>query len=393
MTLIKSEEELISSSESKRSYKKVIAGIILVSLVILFMITYVFFNHNKMPLLSIVISEVLSFFHDTAWYVSEIYWGNDEYLWTSILLSVEVYLFTFTLIRLVSGEVLVESETKKKPSKYNRFLYFFILMVRRFITFINDIRETYVYVILNRQDTSKEIDLGYYYLITCLTLGVILSILIVISYEYSQLLTWSIFLACLFIIFPSIIAITKIDELDEEFKEITCISWRSSNEIVVRDGDMLLNIREGVVLLGLSIGTGIVGIVTTLGAILIKPSLIFTIIPATFDMISLITALMEFTGLKIVLKVMRDIEGLSIGLLNLLPIVSWSIYGGGVICTFLNRFRWITSVDLILTFIASVWVLIAMFSGALSGHFKYSLKSLIKRILLFIIPLLLLLIH
>jgi len=379
------------SSKNKSTNKRVVISLVLLSLTIALAVLYVFFDHNKMPIVSMIVSEVLSFLHETAWYVSEIYWSNDEYLWTSILLSVEVYLFTFTLIRLVSGEFLEKNNSKKPSLKYSRFFYFFIIMIRRFMTFINDIRETYVYVILNRRDTSKEVDLSYYYLITCLTLGIILSILIIISYEYSRLLAWLIFIACLLTIFPSIIAISKIDEFDKEFREITCIFWRSPNEMIVKDGDVLLNIREGVVLLGLSIGTGVVGIVTTLGAILIKPSLIFTIIPATFDMISLITALMEFTGLRIVLKVMRDIEGLGVGLLNLLPIVSWSIYGGGVICTILNRLKWITSVDLILTFIVSIWILIAMLSGTLSGHFKYSLKSLAKRILLFIVPLFLLL--
>jgi len=381
-------------STSSGKARKVLVVLISCLLVISLLVLYSLFNNKyTKPICSMIISETLSFLNETTRNVGEIYWSNAEYLWTSILLSVEVYLFAFILIRLVSSKLITDEKSKKSPPKHSRLLYFFTIVIRRFITFINDLRETYVYVILNRRDTSREIDLGYYYLVTCLTLGITLSILVVISYEYSQILMWIIFLTCLFMIFPSIIAISKIDELDQDLKNIIGVSWRAPGEIVVRDGDVLLSIREGIILLGLSIGTGIVGIITTLGAILIKASLIFTIVPATFDMISLITALMEFTGLKVVLRVMRDIEGLGIGLLNLLPIVSWSIYGGGIICVLLHRFKWITSIDLILTFIASIWILIAMLSGTLSGHFKCSLKSLAKRIILFIIPLLLLLVH
>ena len=97
--------------------------------------------------------------------------------------------------------------------------------------------------------------------------------------------------------------------------------------------------------------------------------------------------------MKIVVRAIKDLEGLGIGLLNMFPIISWSIYGGGVIYVLLYRLRWAASTDLILTFIASVWILIAMFSGTLSNRFKYSLKSLAKRIVLFMIPLFLLLIH
>jgi len=381
------------SKPQKRS-KKIAIVLVFLLTVVIFLVLYMSLDNSYIkPTYNMVVSEVLSFFSETARNVGEIYWNNVEYLWTSILISIEVYFFTFILIRLVSGKILEGKEVDQPPLKHSRFFYFFTILVRRFITFINDIRETYTFVILNKHDTSREVDLNYYYLVTCLTLGIVLSIFLVASYEYNPILMWFIFLVCLFTMFPSIIALSKVDELNEDLKKIVGIAWHPPGEIAVKDGDLLLNVREGIILLGLSIGAGMVGIITTLGAILIKATLFFTIVPATFDMISLITALMEFTGLKMVVRAIKDLEGLGIGLLNMFPIISWSIYGGGVIYVLLYRLRWAASTDLILTFIASVWILIAMFSGTLSNRFKYSLKSLAKRIVLFMIPLFLLLIH
>ena len=379
-----------SSDEAGRKILPVLACLFATSLFAAYLLVS---NEYARSIGTAIALEVLSLLHETAEYVGEIYWSDVEYLWTSILLSVEVYLFTFILIHLVSNKTSTSNEPKEVGARYSRLVHFFTIFVRRFITFINDLRETYVYILLNKRESPMEVDLSYYYLLTCLTLGIVLSIAIVASYEYSQFLMWAIFLASLFAVFSSIAAMSELDELDRSLKEVIGISRRPTGEIVVKDGDVLLSVREGIVPLGLSIGTGIVGILTTLGAILMKPALIFTLVPATFDMVSLITALMEFTGLRKVLRVLGDFERLSMGLLNLLPAVSWSIYGGGIICVLFHKFKWVTSIDLILTFITSVWILIATLSGALSGYFKKSPKSIAKRVILSAVPLSLLVVR
>ncbi|RLE58485.1 MAG: hypothetical protein DRN53_08265 [Thermoprotei archaeon] len=339
---------------------------------------------------SILILGVLHFLNETARYVAAIYWGNSEYLWTSILLSVEVYFFSFILVNLVSGRNLKGASSESRSTS-SRILYLLSILVRHFITLIHDIRRTYVYAFMNKRVLSRNVDLSYYYLLTWLILGIILSILIIISYEYSHTLMWSIFLVFLFITASILIVVSSVEVLEEEFKKTVGISCKGGEEIVVRDGNVVLRIKGRLIALGLSVGTGIAGIITTLGAIIIKPSLAFTIIPATFDMLSLISALTEFTGLRRIRESLSNLRSLGIGLLNLLPTISWSIYTGGIICLIFHELKWTPSVDLILTIIASIWILISVLSGTFPTHFKYSIQSITKRIILFLLPFFLLL--
>ena len=369
-----------------------VRNIIILTLCMLVLMIMLFALRSFLSVRVLPVSETLRFLNETAMYVTVIYMTNLEYLWTSIIISVEVFFFSSILVSLVSSKNLKEVKKWNVSPRYNRILCFLTILVRHFITIINDLRRTYIYAFLDKKPSERSVNLNYHYLLTCLILGIVLSILILVSYEYSATLMWIIFSFYLFIVMSILVVISNIGVLEERFKDVVGISCEREEEVRVKDGSITLRIEERVIALGLSIGTGIAGIITTIGAILIKPSLVFTIIPATFDMLSLIFALTEFIGLKRITEGLSNLKNIGVGLLNLLPTISWSIYIGGVLYFLFQELRWKLPVDLILTIIASVWVSISVFSGAFSAHFKYSLTSIAKRIILFLLPFLLLLI-
>ena len=322
--------------------------------------------------------------------VKELYWKNTEYLWTSIILSIEVYIFTFILIRIF----LMKSNSnkniaKKFTKKYKRFLYLFVILTRLFINIVNDLREMHMYVILGSKLSERVVRLDHYYLVASFITGILMSIAIITFYEISQALTWFIFLLLLITFLLYMITLGILNNVGPEVKESLGVYYENGL-IIVNQGDIKLTVSEKTILLGSSISFNAIGVITTLGAILMKLSLIFTLIPITSGMISLTISIAEFTGLSSIITILNDLNILSIGLISLLPSISWSIYIGGIIYVLTKYLNLSISQDALLILVAGVWMIIAMLTGSFSKGSKINIKWGIKIAVLFLMPLVLL---
>ena len=332
------------------------------------------------------------FLRDVSNSVFSLYKHNMEHLLVSIVLSFEILIFTFALLRILLGsnafpETISNAKTENESLK--RLLSILIRITEYWFIAINDIKE----ILTTSKKKLKDIDIDYEYLLVSFITGALLSSLLVITYPVDRFLFWLIFFLSLISLIDYIIATSSIDELDSNSKKKLGIKYDDKN-IYITYGiakPKKIKIGENIIALGISVGSGICGIITTLGAVILNASIIFTLVPITFDMISLLTALIEFSGLISFIKIFKNIKIIEGGVLALIPTISWSIYLGGFIKVLFSDLNFPITSGALLALFSAIWIMVAILLGAFLGRFKLSKKSTIISIVISIIPLFLLL--
>mgnify|MGYP001626404403 CR=1 FL=1 len=320
---------------------------------------------------------ICGLFAETRQCLWKIYFENSQYLWTGIFLSVEVYIFTFILTKIIKHELFRISSREERviaarPVKPN------LLLMLPLIVLIYALRDLHSYAAL------REKSLKYLCSMVCFLLGILLSLAIIVLYELAQPLMWLLFVFSLTAICLLIMSISRVSLLPADFD----ISIKKSS-IIVKNRSAELELEVNAIFLGLSVLSGMAGIITTVAAVLMRAPLIFSLIPATFDMISLLTALMELTELEIISSMISSGRAIAVGLAVVIPMISWSIYLGGFISSILKIMTPAAPENLVLMLLVGIWVLIAVILGAEVEKLKYSVRSIMMLLTLSIIPLLL----
>ncbi len=298
-----------------------------------------------------------------------LYQENLEYLWVSAFLAVEVYVFISIILRVLPYEVSMDkrrnqsegNEREVHEIKYERPLYLLVMMIRYSIIMISDFRRVLV-GISRGYKRRKEMDLGREFVMSAFIIGVIISISLMLVYGIGQYLFWALFAFYLFSTILYIVALGEVDKLDNKARRELGI-WYEDSRFIVSYGTVKtirIKVEEKIIALGLSIGTGICGVITTLGAAILSASLSFALVPLTFDMLSLISALIEFSGLKVILSIFRDLREIEAGIMTMPSMIFWSLYLIEITRALLSYFNLRIPTNTVLGVIAGTWILLAI---------------------------------
>ena len=298
-----------------------------------------------------------------------LYQENLEYLWVSAFLAVEVYVFISIILRVLPYEVSMDKRRNRSEGnerevheiKYERPLYLLVMMIRYSIIMISDFRRVLV-GISRGYKRRKEMDLGREFVMSAFIIGVIISISLMLVYGIGQYLFWALFAFYLFSTILYIVALGEVDKLDNKARRELGI-WYEDSRFIVSYGTVKtirIKVEEKIIALGLSIGTGICGVITTLGAAILSASLSFALVPLTFDMLSLISALIEFSGLKVILSIFRDLREIEAGIMTMPSMIFWSLYLIEITRALLSYFNLRIPTNTVLGVIAGTWILLAI---------------------------------
>ena len=294
-----------------------------------------------------------------------LYGGNIGYFWTSLILALEMHVFALAIFSIFAGgEEQLESAYKMPEwleRGYMRLFHAVMIVFRHVMLMIYEVwtaarREA------GRMSKSKpEDEIDNHYFTLSFTAGVVGSIILVLVYEVNAAVFWILTILYLVVVFLYIWSLGLVTTHRKAARQMGVYLDEGNLTIRHRYGRIRrLTISEGTVALGLSIGTGMCGIITTLGSAIVMAPIIFTLVPITFDMISVLTAMIEFQGLKTISKLIAELRGVEISGIAMLLIISWSVYISGVLMAILNAVHATVSTGVMLTTMFGVWVIIAV---------------------------------
>jgi len=295
-----------------------------------------------------------------------LYGGNIGYFWTSLILALEMHVFALAIFSIFAGGVEGQLESAYKTPKwleraYMRLFHAIMIVFRHIMLMIYEVwtaarREAGR---ISKSKPEDEIDNHYFTL--SFTAGVVGSIILVLVYEVNVAVFWMLTMLYLVVVFLYIWSLGLVTTHRKVARQMGVYLNEGNLTIRHRYGRIRrLTMTEGTVALGLSIGTGMCGIITTLGSAIVRAPIIFTLVPITFDMISVLTAMIEFQGLKAISRLITELKGVEISGIAMLLIISWSIYVSGVLMAILNVVHAAVSTGVVLTTMFGVWVIIAV---------------------------------
>ncbi len=347
--------------------------------------------------LSSLVDKSLFILHEIKGCVISLYKTNPEYLLVSGLLAFEVYVFVFFLLRILAYSVTairkgylkagVENERGYYELQYGHSSYFFIAFIRYIITIIGAIK----YILLARKPKgNEEINLDNSFIISALISSTVASVYLMLIYEVGQYLFWISFVFHLLLMMSFMIALGEIGKLSDGAKEELGISYKD-DILMLPYGVAGLTVRGSVMALSLSIGAGICGILTTLGATILRAPLIFTLVPLTFDVLSLLSALVEFSGLGALPLIFGDLkEAIRVGTSFISMTIIWSLYFSGGIMALLPHIGLGIATGIMLNLISGIWIMVAVLLSILGGRLRLTRKLLAANLILSFVPLILL---
>ncbi len=324
---------------------------------------------------------------------------NLEYLLVSALLAVETYFFLSVLLRMLLRGTR-EEERNSEPREEGkpgigsvRLLYFLIIISKYSLMMIGDLKRTLGLKEARRISIEpRRISLNYDFVIAAFVLGTFTSMTLLMIYEASRPLFWASFLASVLLLTAYMIILGCISELDKEAIRRLGI-WYEDDKLVVRYGvsrPAKLEVNEKVLALGLSVSSGVCGVIMTLGGTVLEASLAFTIVPITFDMLSLLTALMEFLGLRKAFSTLRNMGNSWSGLVAILPVISWSLYLVGALIVILANTGFHVPTSTALNLISGMWILLATLLSIVEEHIRPRGHDVILSMLSSLLPLMML---
>jgi len=304
--------------------------------------------------------------HDVSTSARMLYGGNIGYFWTSLILALEMHVFALAIFSIFAGGVEGQSELAYKTPRwlervYMRLFHAIMIVFRHIVLMMYEVWTTTRREAGRISKSKPEDKIDNQYFTLSFAAGVVGSIILILVYEVNAAVFWVLTTLYLVVVFLYIWSLGLVTTHRKVARQMGVYLNEGNLTIRHRYGRIRrLTISEGTVALGLSIGTGMCGIITTLGSAIVRAPIIFTLVPITFDMISVLTAMIEFQGLKTISKLIAELRGVEISGIAMLLIISWSVYISGVLMAILNAVHAAVSTGVVLTTMFGVWVLIAV---------------------------------
>ncbi len=309
------------------------------------------------------LSAVYLALHEVGLSARMLYGGNLGYLWTSLILALEMHLFALAIFAIFAGEV--GGRVFKIPKWFEatyKGLFHTVMIVFRHVMLMVYEAWTTARREAGRVSKSKPEDrIDNQYFMFSFVVGVVGSIVLIIVYEVNAAVFWTLTILYLLVVLLYMWSLGVVTSQRGMARQIGV--YLNEGNLTIRHrygGVRRLTISEGTVALGLSIGTGMCGIITTLGSAIVRAPILFTLVPITFDMISVLTAMIEFHGLKAISRLMSELRGVEVSGIAMLLIISWSVYVSGVLMAALKAVHAVVSTGVVLTTMFGVWVIIAI---------------------------------
>ena len=301
--------------------------------------------------------------HEVSLSARMLYGGNLGYLWTSLILALEMHLFALAIFAIFAGEG--RGKAFRIPKWFEatyRGLFRTVMIVFRHVMLMVYEAWTTARREAGRVSKSKSEDkIDNQYFMFSFVVGVVGSIILIIIYEVNVAVFWALTILYLLVVFLYMWSLGVVTSQRGMARQIGV--YLNEGNLTIRHrygGVRRLTISEGTVALGLSIGTGMCGIITTLGSAIVRAPIPFTLVPITFDMISVLTAMIEFHGLKAISRLISELRGVEVSGIAMLLIISWSVYVSGILMAALKAVHAVVSTGVILTAMFGIWVMIAI---------------------------------
>jgi len=328
--------------------------------------------------------------------VSLLFRDSLDYLGVNIVLSLEVHIFTLAVLavfRALRPGKGIKAEIEDAGSlPLNPSSYLSLALLKHSIMMAYDLKTILSLRKYGKSRPHRRVRLDESYLLGSLMIGVIASTILLLTYEVNYVLFWNVFLLYLLVIIVFMMALGRVSILDEAAGKSLGL-WHRGNSLIATYGTgelVEMRIGERTAILALSLSTGMCGVLTTLGSVLLRAPLTFTLVPITFDMLSVLTALMEFQGLRSIPRMFWDMKMLGMSILTMSLVISWGVYLSGVVYYISKILELSISTNMIVTMVSCMWMIIAITSSALLRNLSPTKRVALLGALLTLIPPLLL---
>nr|MDO8079492.1 hypothetical protein [Candidatus Freyarchaeota archaeon] len=322
------------------------------------------------------------------------YLSNIEYLWVNMALSLLVHIFMLLIFTIMKRNTLSTSipQNEEEIEKSNRWLHLRLISLN-IVKFVltNAYRFQRKFLSYGTDKTGEGEKLNAAYLILSLLCGFSIGLFLVLVSGTTYTLYASYLTVLIFIIW-FIIGLGTVryhikkngkDEIEVDYSySILKVEYKGIGEKTHQ-----ARVGERTVLLGLSVNTGFAGIITTIVATVFNFPLIFALIPVTFDMLSVISALLEYPGLKVIPILAEKFKKLP---LNLTLISSGSLYISGLFLAFRPPFLSETFVSII---VSMIWIFMAALLSIIMNYIEVKQLTSGMMLTLGLLPLIIIIIN
>lgn len=238
------------------------------------------------------------------WYQSfnELYLQDIEYFVTKICIAFLLHVF-ISIILLVLSEQRT-GETKHFSSRnvmIRSLLRAPLVVVREVFRYISKLKLLTVLQYHHLREKRAENRLEGEYILFQLSCGFIMAVVLLLLAKTQFTIAMVVAFVWTLVLIVFMIGLGEIRRLHPEERKNLEVGHTDGTICIESSKQYLLEGR--VSLLGVSLHAGMIGIVTTIGTGIVDEPLIFTLVPITFDMISVSSALLEFPGLKVIIRV------------------------------------------------------------------------------------------
>ncbi|MFX1351557.1 MAG: hypothetical protein ACFFA1_04985 [Promethearchaeota archaeon] len=300
--------------------------------------------------------------------VYEIYLVRLDYLITNMVLSILLHILMLVVITLFTTEqdslrdVSPDSEEFQKSGIWTYLRLFPLRLLKRVLVAICWSKSSFSRPSPDEKQQPEEERIDVPYLVVSMITGGFIALFLVLMSEFNYVLFICFYLIVVVLVLWLLIGLSWARYFGRLSAEEMGIGYNRTRLIVDwgKEDPCRFYLAEKVALLGLSLGTGLISILTTVGASIMVSTISFSLVPVTFSAISLLTAMLEFPGLKALPQVFREAKKLTASILTILLVISWSLYLTGVLWVILLSPLLKMSQNLMLAIMSTFWIITAV---------------------------------
>ncbi len=354
---------IYTMAEPTKASKRKVVGIA-VAVISITIVAYLLVSGLWYDLLSIIHSA--SALVKTSVY--EIYLVRLDYLITNMVLSILLHILMLVVITLFTTEqdslrdVSPDSEEFQKSGIWTYLRLFPLRLLKRVLVAICWSKSSFSRPSPDEKRQPEEERIDVPYLVVSMITGGFIALFLVLMSEFNYVLFICFYLIVVVLVLWLLIGLSWARYFGRLSAEEMGIGYNRTRLIVDwgKEDPCRFYLGEKVALLGLSLGTGLISILTTVGASIMVSTISFSLVPVTFSAISLLTAMLEFPGLKALPQVFREAKKLTASILTILLVISWSLYLTGVLWVILLSPLLKMSQNLMLAIMSTFWIITAV---------------------------------
>ncbi|MFX0096973.1 MAG: hypothetical protein ACFE7E_04350 [Candidatus Hodarchaeota archaeon] len=332
--------------------------------------------------------------------VYEIYLAQLDYLVTNMVLSILLHILMLVVITLFTTEhdsskdVSPDSEEIQKNGIWTYLRLFPLRLLKRVLVAICWSKSSFSRTSPDEKQQLEGEKIDVPYLVVSMITGGFIALFLVLMSQFNYFLFICFYLIIVALVLWLLIGLSWARYFGRLSAERMGIGYNRSRLIVDwgKEDPCRFYLGEKVALLGLSLGTGLIGILTTVGASIMVSTISFSLIPVTFSTISVLTAMLEFPGLKALPQVFREAKKLTASILTILLVISWSLYLTGVLWVILLSPLLKMSQNLMLAIMSTFWIITAVTLSIVIHRVVVTKGMIITSLFFTVLPFLLLLI-